>query len=196
MIASARQPPARALAARAVQQVVQAGRALDDALAGVLATARAEDRGFIQEMSYGALRWAHQLQAIVAWYLQRPLKAEDQDIAALLLVGLYQLRHMRLPAHAVVMETVGAAHALGKPWAKGLVNAVLRSVQRDAAQVDAKIAADAALHYSHPAWLLARLQQAWPQHWQAILAANNERPPLTLRVNLSKLARADYLEKL
>ncbi|MBI5612417.1 MAG: 16S rRNA (cytosine(967)-C(5))-methyltransferase RsmB, partial [Gammaproteobacteria bacterium] len=46
------------------------------------------------------------------------------------------------------------------------------------------------------AWLLARLQQAWPQHWQAILAANNERPPLTLRVNLSKLARADYLEKL
>ncbi len=195
-MAASRQPPARALAARAVQQVVQEGRALDDAVAGVLATARADDRGFIQEMAYGALRWARQLQAIVGWYVQRPLKAEDQDIAALLLVGLYQLRYMRLPAHAVVMETVETAAVLGKPWAKRLVNAVLRSVQRDAAQVCARIEADAGLHFSHPDWLLARFQQAWPQHWRAICAANNERPPMTLRVNLSKLSRAAYLERL
>lgn len=196
MIASPRQLPARALAARAVQQVLQEGRTLDVALAGELATARADDRGFIQEMAYGALRWAHQLQAIVGWYVQRPLKADDQDIAALLLVGLYQLHHMRLPAHVVVMETVEAAAALGKPWVKSLVNAVLRNVQRDAAQVRARIEADAALQSSHPDWLLARFQQAWPAHWRAICAANNERPPMTLRVNLSKLSRAAYLEKL
>ncbi len=193
---SSRPLPARALAARAVHQVLQEGRALDDALAGVFAAARAADRGFIQEMAYGALRWAHQLQAIAGWYVPRPLKAGDQDVAALLLVGLYQLRFMRLPAHAAVMETVNAAAALGKPWAKGLVNAVLRSVQRDAAQLAARIAADPAIEFSHPPWLLARIQQAWPAHWRAILAANNERPPMTLRVNLSKLSRAAYLEKL
>ena len=186
--------PARALAVRAVQLVLHAGRSLDDALAEVFAGARADDRGFIQEMVYGALRWAQQLQLIIAGYVARPPK--DRAIAALLLVGLYQLLYMRLPAHAVVMETVNAAGVLGKPSAKNLVNAVLRRVLREDAELRARIEADAALQLSHPPWWLERFQQAWPAHWRAICAANNARPPMVLRVNLSKLSRAAYLDKL
>ncbi len=186
--------PARALAAQAVQLVLHAGRSLDDALAEVFAAARTEDRGFIQEMVYGALRWAQQLQLIIAGYVERPPK--DRAIAALLLVGLYQLLYMRLPAHAVVMETVSAAGMLGKPGAKGLVNAVLRRAQREEMQLRARIESDPDLQLSHPPWLSERIRQAWPAQWRAILAANNERPPMALRVNLSKLSRAAYLDKL
>jgi len=186
--------PARALAARAVRLIINEGRALDDALSEVFVAARADDRGFIQEMVYGALRWAEQLRAVLDGYVEHPPK--DRDIAALLLVGLYQFLYMRLPAHAVVMETVNAASALGKPQAKNLVNAVLRRAQREETQLRARIETDPVLRLSHPPWLLARLRQAWPHHWQAICAANNARPPMTLRVNLSKLSRAAYLDKL
>ena len=186
--------PARALAAQAVQRVLYAGRMLDEALAEVFAVARAEDRGFIQEMAYGALRWARQLQLIISGYVERAPK--DNDVAALLMIGLYQFLYMRLPAHAVVMETVSAASALGKPRAKQLVNAVLRRAQREESVLRARIEADPDLQLSHPPWLSARIRQAWPGQWREILAANNERPPMTLRVNLAKVSRAAYLDLL
>lgn len=49
----------------------------------------------------------------------------------MLLVGLYQLLYTRIPAHAAIGETVGCADKLKKPWAKGLLNAVLRNAQRE-----------------------------------------------------------------
>ncbi len=186
--------PARALATQAVQRVLYDGRMLDEALAEVFATARAEDRGFIQEMAYGALRWERQLQLIISGYVERTPK--DNDVAALLLIGLYQFLYMRLPAHAVVMETVNAAGALGKPRAKHLVNAVLRRAQREETGLQTRIEADPDLQFSHPPWWVERIRKAWPVQWQAILVANNQRPPMTLRVNLSKISRAAYLEKL
>jgi hypothetical protein len=63
--------------------------------------------------------------------LQKPFKAADADVQALLLVGLYQLLYTRVPAHAAIGETVGCADKLKKPWAKGLLNAVLRRAQRE-----------------------------------------------------------------
>jgi hypothetical protein len=64
--------------------------------------------------------------------LQKPFKAADADVEALLLVGLYQLLYTRVPAHAAIGETVGCADKLKKPWAKALLNAVLRRAQREA----------------------------------------------------------------
>ena len=186
--------PARALAAQAVQRVLYAGRMLDEALAEVFAAARAEDRGFIQEMAYGALRWARQLQLIISGYVERAPK--DHDVAALLLIGLYQFLYMRLPAHAVLMETVNAASALGKPRAKQLVNAVLRRAQREETELRTRIQNDPDLRLSHPPWLEERIRQAWPAQWREILAANNERPPMTLRINLGKISRAAYVDLL
>ena len=52
---------------------------------------------------------------------------------ALLCIGLYELEHLSTPAHAVVSETVNATRALKKPWAKGVVNGVLRAYQRQEA---------------------------------------------------------------
>lgn len=185
---------ARAAAAEILRRVLT-GRSLDDVLTEALARLPQSDQApLIQEMVYGSLRWALQLRAVLARYLDRPLKKKDQDLEALLLVGLYQLMHMRVAPHAAVTETVAAAGGLGKGWAKGLVNAVLREFLRRPLRVDEHL--DAPARFSHPAWLIDAVRGAWPEGWQAVLAANNAHPPMSLRVNLARTGRAAYLQSL
>lgn len=189
----------RAVAAAIVHEVVHHGRSLDamvdDALARLKPAQRA-DAAFIQEMSYGCVRWAVQLEWIARSLLVRPVKRKDQDIDALLLVGLYQLVHLGTPHHAAVAETVAATANLDKPWARGLVNAVLRAFLRSEVALRARIEEDPVLASSHPPQLLQRLQRAWPDRWPEICRANNERPPLVLRVNCRRTSRAEYLGEL
>lgn len=185
----------RAAAALVLEQVMAAARRLDDALDDALA-ARPSEPALIQELAYGTLRWFHLLQAIAGMFLVKPLKPKDRDLQALLLIGLYQLRFMRVATHAAVHETVAAAEALEKPWAKGLINACLREYLRRETQARAEIEKDPALALSHPPWLLEKIRSAYPDRWREILAAGNERPPMTLRVNLAKTTRAAYRGRL
>lgn len=189
----------RAVAAKVVAEVMVRARYLDTALAEALAAlphAQARDAALIQEIAYGVLRWFHQLQAVAALFLNKPLKTQDQDVYALLLAGLYQLRHMRVARHAAVKETVAAVVALNKPWAKNFLNACLRSYLREEKRVPAALAANLSATYSHPVWLIEEIQRHWPADWAAILAANNERPPMVLRVNRHRLTREQYLARL
>jgi 16S rRNA (cytosine967-C5)-methyltransferase len=184
---------ARVTAVQVIVKVLQ-GRYLDDALAEV----RREKNytPLVQELAYGTLRWYHRLDGIAALFLQRPLKAKDQDIHVLLLTGLYQLAYMRLAPHAAVDLTVAACAALKKDWAKGLINACLRSAQRETSRVNSAVNEQVDLRYSHPGWLVARLRDDHPRHWEEILEANNERPPLTLRINQQRTSREAYLRQL
>ncbi len=186
----------RALAARVVQEVLVRSRYLDAALTEVAIAAAPRDAALIQEMSYGTLRWFHRLAAIAALFLDKPLKAKDQDVYALLLVGLYQLQFMRVAPHAAVSETVEAVTALKKPWAKNLLNACLRAALREEARVQAAIAANPEAVFSHPVWLMEEIRRGWPADRENILAANNERPPLVLRVNRRHQSRDQYLARL
>lgn len=185
----------RACAAGVVAAVTGRGRTLDSALEHELRTASlaARDQALVRELSYGTLRWYERLAARARRYLKRPLKARDADIWALLLVGLYQFEFLRVPSHAAVDATVRGCDALRKPWAKGLLNAVLRKA--DSEPWPPADLADAVLR-SHPQWLYQQLRRDWPEHAAAIMDANNERPPLTLRVNQKHASRADYMEKL
>lgn len=186
---------ARARAARVVTAVVDEHRYLDAAL-DEARTGPADQNALVQELAYGTLRWYHQLAGIAALFLKKKLAPKDGDIHALLLIGLYQLRSMRVAPHAAVSETVNATAVLDKPWAKGFVNACLRAARRESVRIEAAIAASPILKYSHPAWLIDELQRAYPADWERILVANNIRPPLTLRVNLARTTRAHYLERL
>lgn len=188
---------ARAHAAQVVDRVAHRGTLLDEALRIALHPADGpapQDTALIQEMSYGTLRWFERLEAIAA--RARAKRIRDSDLRALLLVGLYQLLYMRVPAHAAVCATVDAASLIGKPHGKGLVNACLRRFQRERTQWLADLRADITATWSHPPWLIAELQRAWPQRWQSIAAANNSRPPLALRVNLLRTTRSAYLARL
>jgi len=189
----------RAIAARVVHDVFVEGRYLDAALAEVLdalPNAAGNTTSLIQELSYGTLRWFHQLDAIATLFLDKPLKPKDQDVYALLLVGLYQLNHMRVAPHAAVNETVEAVSALKKTWAKNMLNACLRGALRDKTRIGAALALNPTATFSHPAWMLERIQSDWPEHWKSIVTANNERPPLVLRINAQHQTREQYLTHL
>lgn len=190
---------ARAMAAQVIVQVVRKGRYLDAALEEARARTRREHGSvnpLIQELAYGTLRWYHQLAGVANLFVTRAFKSKDGDIHALLLLGLYQLRYMRVADHAAVDTTVGAAELLGKAWAKGVLNACLRAYLRELPRAEAAISASEELRYSHPRWLIEAVRRDHPDAWQRVVAANNERPPLTLRVNTARIARADYLAEL
>ena len=169
------------------------GRALPDVLQSSHGT---DERALAQELAYGTLRYAHQLRFVAQRLLQHPLKDRDADIDALLLVGLYQLRVLRTPAHVAVTTTVEACRVLRKEWACGLVNAVLRAYDRGREGHEQAVALSAAARFSHPDWLIERMQAAWPAQWMEVLDANNTRPPLCLRVNLLQGSREEYQDQL
>lgn len=185
----------RAIAAQIISRVLKEKISLKDALsAGVNANIESRDRSFIQELCYGVIRWYAPLKQLCSYLLKKPLNANDQDVYALLLIGLYQLNYLRTSPHAAVHETVQAARELHKVWAVPLINGVLRSFQRQKDSLLKKLPRDS--HFAHPDWLIKKLQQAWPNEWEAIIAANNHLPPMSLRVNLLKITRKDYAQKL
>ncbi len=180
--------------------IIQQGRNLTDVLAELNAEStidNSKDKAFIQELCYGVCRWYQQLEWHLQQLLKKPLKDKDLDIKLCIFIGFYQLLYMRVPDHAAIAETVQITKALKKMWATNLVNAVLRNLQRQKESLAKQLlTAPAAAQFSHPAWLLKVLQQAWPEHWQTICTANNQYPPLTLRVNQQKISRDNYLKEL
>lgn len=148
----------------------------------------------LQAWAFGWCRWSHQLSALVDSLLAKPLKTKDLDLYLLMQLGLFQLRHTPTASHAAVDETVKVIKRLKKPWARALVNAVLRNYQRQAVELE-KSLPESAL-YSHPDWLLERFKTDWPAAWVAICNANNEQAPMWLRVNRLRVSAAQYSTRL
>ncbi|WP_447743934.1 16S rRNA (cytosine(967)-C(5))-methyltransferase RsmB [Pseudomonas nicosulfuronedens] len=186
----------RLAAARALAAVLAGRASLGSSLPTQMENVEPRDRGLVQELAFGSARWQPRLSTLAARLLQKPFKAGDRDVEALLLVGLYQLLYTRIPAHAAIGETVGCADKLKKPWAKGLLNAVLRRAQRESDTLLAEVDKDPAARLAHPRWLQKALKKSWPEQFEAICAANNAHPPMTLRVNRRHGSRDAYLEEL
>ena len=154
------------------------------------------ERAFAQALCFGVIRHYYSLNFILNMLLDKQLKKKDSDIKALILIGLYQLDHMRTPAHAAVSASVESCKVLKKSWAKNLVNAVLRRYQREHDKFPELITVNDSAKYEHPIWLIDRLKDEYPQHWQSIIKENNLQPPMSLRVNTRKTDRDSYLKKL
>ena len=127
--------------------------------------------------------------------MARPLSGKQRVLHYLLMTGLYQLMYTRIPHHAALSETVEGAAVLKYPQFKGLINGVLRQFQRQKTVWLVRSVNDTG-HYQHPDWLLARIKKAYPDQWEQIVAANNHRPPMWLRVNRLLCSRTEYLELL
>ncbi|WP_433861036.1 16S rRNA (cytosine(967)-C(5))-methyltransferase RsmB [Pseudomonas thivervalensis] len=183
----------RLAAAKALAAVLSGKASLNSSLPTQLDKVEDRDRGFTQDLAFGTARWQPRLSALAAKLLQKPFKAADADVEALLLVGLYQLLYTRVPAHAAIGETVGCADKLKKPWAKALLNAVLRRAQRESETLLAELEHDPVVRTAHPRWLQKSLKAFWPEQWEAICAANNAHPPMILRVNRRHQSRDGYL---
>ena len=161
-------PNARAQAARILQRVIYQGESLSRALP---ASVNAEP--LTSDLCYGCLRWHEPLSALLDELLSKPLKKKDKDVECLLRVGLYQIIYQKTPDHAAVNETIKALKSLKKPWAKKLLNGVLRNFLRKQDDLLSRINKKESARYAFPDWLLGKIKKAYAENWQAILHESN-----------------------
>lgn len=187
----------RAAAASVVDQVLARGRTLDRALAGQINASRpSRDIAQIKALAFGTLRWHHRHRLIIARLLNKPLRAGDTVLEALLSVGLFQLIYPRQPQYAAVAATVEASRELKRGRAAGLINAALRRFQREREELLSSALEQEQGRFAHPQWFIDRLRNDWPAHWQGILESALAHPPLWIRVNSRRISRDDYLRRL
>jgi 16S rRNA (cytosine967-C5)-methyltransferase len=167
---------------------VRQGRSLNDALAAC----KPAERPGAQALSFAVLRRLGMAQALRH---QLVPKAPQPWVDALLLSALALAGGPEYNAHTLVDQAVEAAKRRAKP-ASGLINAVLRRFLREKDTLLAALETDPVARFNHPAWWIKRLQTDWPEHWQAILMANQEQPPMTLRVNARHGSTAAYRQRL
>lgn len=187
----------RALSAQLLAAVLDRGESLAQALPKAQQKLpNPKDKALLQELSFGLMRELPRLEYYVNSLVDTPLKGKQRILHYLLMVGAYQLLYTRIPPHAALAETVNAAVALKRPKFKGLVNGVLRNLQRQHETLLEKMPDKAPLVHCYPSWLINRLQQAYPQRWQQILEQGQQRPPMWLRNNARQQDRDLYLSQL
>lgn len=185
----------RSTAATAISQVLDNGQSLSTVLPDLQRNINDKDKPLLQEICFGVLRYLPKLEWFISQLMDKPLTGKQRTLHYLIMVGIYQLLYTRIPAHAALAETVNGAVALKRPQLKGLINGVLRSFQRQQTQLEERVANNSS-QYLHPSWLLKRLQNAYPNEWQSITNANNQRPPMWLRVNSQHHTAVEYLDLL
>ena len=148
------------------------------------------DRRFARQLVLGTLRWRLRLDWIVGHFSRRPVDELDVRVLNILRMGILQISVLdRVPERAAIHTSVELAKRQGVRSASGLINAVLRSFQREPHRVqypdpEAESARHLSLYYSHPIWLVERWMKRWGlEKTRDMLIRNNEYAPLWLRLN-------------
>ncbi|QLB18063.1 16S rRNA (cytosine(967)-C(5))-methyltransferase RsmB [Mannheimia granulomatis] len=179
----------RAISANIILQVLDQGKSLSTLIPEAQKKLDPKDFPLVQEITFGVCRMLPRLESIIKLLLEKPLKGKTRLVHCLLLVGLYQLLYMRVPAHAAVDEVVNATKALKLDSFRALTNGVLRRFLREQDEILAKV--DKHWQTQHSEWLVNKLKKAYP-HWRDIIEANNQRPPMWIRVNQQHIKAKDY----
>jgi 16S rRNA (cytosine967-C5)-methyltransferase len=185
--------PVRLAATQIVTQLLLGKGSLSSLMGPAQIQVADQDKSLLQELCFGVCRYHPQLQIYLELLIDKPLRNKDTDIQALILLGLYQLIHTRIPDHAAIGASVEVTRSLKKEWASKLVNGVLRQFQRDKESL-AKIATEKKIFQSnHPEWLDGMFSKYWPQQWPDIIQASQSHPPFCLRINTNKISRDEYI---
>ncbi len=186
----------RALIAEALLAIIVDGKSLDASLDGVRErNTKPTTSAFIQNSVYAVTRRYFELDALLQRLMVRPVRNRDLVLKMLLLAGLNELMFLNTAAYAVVDESVAACAALERPWAKGLVNGILRAATRMNSAPGSQ-PASLEVQWNHPTWLINAISSDWCDFTHQVLAANNSHPPLVLRVNQTRTTREQFLERL
>jgi 16S rRNA (cytosine967-C5)-methyltransferase len=197
--------PARAVAADVLRRVESEDLFADVALETAITAARLtpRDAALATELTLGTLRWQRYLDWVLAPHSRRPLPSLDPAVRALLRMTAYQLAFLdRVPDFAAVSDAVTLARQHGRPGVDRFVNAVLRAFARLAPdQREPPPPPDPtealATRWSFPTWLAARwIDRYGAADAAALMRAQDERPPLTLRVNALRTTRESLIQRL
>ncbi len=178
-----------------ISKVLQ-GRNLNEVIKETLANTpdlTAQQRGALQDLSYGTIRFYGQLNHILDALLNKPIK--DINIRYLLLVALYQLQYSKAAHYAIVDFAVNSVRKRNSA-ASGLANAVLRNFLRNKSTLIAQAEQKDESRYSYPGWWINRVRSQYAGLAEDILLAGNQHPPMTLRVNPRQTSTEEYLKLL
>ncbi|MEP6876516.1 MAG: 16S rRNA (cytosine(967)-C(5))-methyltransferase RsmB [Burkholderiales bacterium] len=172
-------------------QAVRAGQSLNT----VLARCPGPARPGTQSLSFQVLRWLGSAQVLRALLAPKPPAPAVDALLLTALALLWPDGGAPYPAHTLVDQAVAAANQRARHSA-GFINAVLRRFLREQDALVAKALNDSLARFNHPAWWIERLQRDWPGQSAAILDADNQHPPMTLRVNARRGDAPSYVARL
>ena len=181
---------ARSVAAAALSEWRKKELFADAIIQGLFANEplRDSDRGLARELFYGVLR---NLSLLDFWIGQLREGHLDNHSRDLLRLGLYQLFLLRTAEHAAIHETV----KLARPKQRALINAVLRTAQRQTRELQANADRQPlSVRFSHPHFIIERWQKNLGDAATAFLLEWNNRPPPNYgRINQLKIQTSDFL---
>jgi 16S rRNA (cytosine967-C5)-methyltransferase len=182
-------PDARAVALDLLQAVLRRRRPLDEAIADhpLMLRLEARDRGFARLLAATTLRRLGEIDQALTPLLAKPLPGKAGAVADALRLGACQLLFLGTPPHAAVGETVALVGGLGAlAGYKGLVNAVLRRLDRERPATDPG--------RNVPPWLAESWAAAYgAETARAIAAAHLFEAPLDLSVKADPGSWAERL---
>jgi len=161
------------------------------------------DKAFARELVYGVLRWQGKLDWIISAYSNIKPHRMERAVITILRMGAYQLLFMdRVPARAAVDESVKLAKGMKKHDAAPFINGILRGIAEQRKEISYPDLQTDPLHhiatlYSHPLWMVRRWVDQWGAEETIVLChADNQIPPLTIRVNTLKGSREEVINQL
>jgi len=162
------------------------------------------DRAFITEIVYGTLKWMLKIDWIIASFSSIKLNRISPWILNILRMGVFQVLFMdRVPVSAACNESVRLAKKYGHKGSAGFVNAVLRRIASSKDNLGPVLPDKSDLlkylsvNYSHPEWMVEKFLKSFgPEFTESLLDANNQEPPLTIRINTIKTGKENLVLEL
>lgn len=169
---------------------VEQGQSLSELLTTETATLSDSDKRFTQHLVYGALRHFEILEFQLTHYLQKPIKSTERHVYLTLLLAIYEITAMNTAEYAAVNNWVTLIRQMGKDWAVGLTNGILRKVLREGLQPLPKNTAKVSL----PKWLSEALIKYWGVEKACAVADHFlTHPQMTIRINPLQGQRDQYM---
>lgn len=159
-----------------------------------------EESNLLTELVYGVLQRKMTLDYQLEPFIKKQKKIQNW-VKQLLRISLYQMNYLdRIPEHAILNEAAKIAKSRGHRGVVGLVNGVLRNIQRNGVLDPAAIPEfkeRISVQYSLPLWLVDDfIKQIGETETEKLAASLSERPSLSLRVNLKRISRDEAITEL
>jgi len=161
------------------------------------------DKALLYEIVHGVIRWMGRLDWILNGFYKGQFSKAIPNLKNGLRVALYQIMFLeRVPDFAVVNEAVEFVKKLQGQKPADLTNAILRNIIRNKNAIrypdpEEDLPGYLAAYYSHPSWMVKRyLARFGREATEKLLAANNEKPFLTLKVNALKTTPEEFRQLL
>ncbi len=157
------------------------------------------DKALLYELVHGVVRWMGRLDWVLNGFYKGQFSKAIPNLKNGLRVALYQILFLdRIPDHASVNEAVEFVKKLQGQKPADLTNAILRNIIRSKNAIrypepEEDLTGYLAAYYSHPSWMVKRyVARFGREETEKLLQANNEKPYLTLRINLLRTTIEEF----